>query len=82
MVYINIPYIPENNRIDKLMVKKELEALDISDSAKLSAYTAIYNLNPRGVNFDSRDLQAARRLENALHRLGIPYQQTEETDYS
>ncbi|HEY0429490.1 MAG TPA: hypothetical protein VGC76_17050 [Pyrinomonadaceae bacterium] len=81
MVFINIPYVPENNRLDKTITKKELEALDISDSAKLSAYAAIYNLNPRGVNFDSKDLPAARTLENALQRLGIPYRQSEESEY-
>jgi hypothetical protein len=81
MVFINIPYVPENNRLDKATAKKELEALDISDSAKRNAYAAIYNLRPRGVDFDSKDARAARTLENALSRLGIPYRQSEESEY-
>lgn len=80
MVYINIPYTPENNRVDKATAKKELEALNISDSAKLKAYAAIYNLIPRGVKFENRELPQARLLENALRRLNISFKQTAEPE--
>ena len=82
MVYINIPYTRENNRLDKATAKKELEALNISDSAKLEAFAAIYNLNPRGVKFEINELPEARLLENTLQRLGIPFRQSEESEYS
>ena len=81
MVYINIPYVPENNRIDKIKTKKEIQLLDINDDAKLSAYDAIYNLNPRGVNFESKDMVEAIILQDALRRLGIPFMKSEESKY-
>ena len=81
MVYINIPYVPENNRIDKDFARKELQSLDISVTAQQSAYAAIYNLNPRGVNFEPKDSVEALILESALNRLGIPYRRTEESEY-
>lgn len=81
MVYINIPYVPENNRIDKDFAKKELQSLDISGNAQQSAFAAIYNLNPRGVNFEPKDSVEALILESALNRLGIPYRRTEESEY-
>jgi hypothetical protein len=77
MVYINIPYIPENNRISKDLTQKELEALDISDDAKTSAFAAIYNRLPRGVPFAEDDLNQANLLERTLIRLGIPVRQSE-----
>ncbi len=81
MVYINIPYVPENNRINKDSTKKEIEALAISDSAKQSAYAAIYNLNPRGVDFENGDSNDAVMLESVLRRLGIPFRRSEESEY-
>ena len=81
MIYINIPYVVENNRIDKDFAKKEIEVLDISDSAKVSAYEAIYNLNPRGVNFSYKNSIEALRLEDVLKRLGAPYTRSEESEY-
>jgi hypothetical protein len=81
MVYINIPYVVENNRIDKDVAKKEIEVLDINDSAKLSAYEAIYNLHPRGVNFSNKNSIEALQLEDALKRLGVPYRRSEESEY-
>ena len=81
MVYINIPYVPENNRIDKDLVKKEIKSLDISESAKHDAYAAIYNLHPRGVNFESKDLMEAFMLEDALHRVGVPFRRSEKSEY-
>lgn len=81
MVFINIPFVPENNRINKNSVKKEIQSLDISDNAKQIAYTAIYNLEPRGVNFESEDSVEAFTLEGALKRLGIPFRRSEESEY-
>jgi hypothetical protein len=80
MVYINIPYVPENNRISKKSAIEEIQVLDISDDAKFTAYKAIYNLNPRGVSF-GKNLKEALLLESALNRLGIPFRQSEESEY-
>ena len=77
MVFINIPFVPENKRISRDLTHKELEALDISDEAKTSAFAAIYNRLPRGVIFAEDDLNQANLLERALIRLGIPVRQSE-----
>jgi hypothetical protein len=81
MVYVSIPYIPENNRLDKNLVKKEIEILVISDNAKQNAYAAIYNLKPRGVDFEGQENVEAARLENVLSKLGVPYIRLEESEY-
>ncbi len=81
MVYINIPYVPENNRIDKDSTKKEIQSLDINDNAKQSAFAAIYNLKPRGVDFESENSKEALMLESVLRRLGIPYRRSEDSEY-
>ncbi|HYJ91762.1 MAG TPA: hypothetical protein VEV84_10660 [Pyrinomonadaceae bacterium] len=79
MVFVNIPYVVENDRLDPAVVGKELEVLSISEDAKHDAFAAIYNKRPRGVNFDNpRD---ALQLQNVLYRLGVPYRQTPESDY-
>jgi hypothetical protein len=79
MVYVNIPYVAENDRLDASVVGKELSALAISESAKYQAFEAIYNKRPRGVDFsDSAD---ARKLENLLYCLGVPFRRTAESDY-
>lgn len=81
MVYINIPYVPENNRIDRELTIKEIQSLEISDAAKHDAFAAIYNLKPRGVNFEGEESAEATRLEGVLNRLGIPYRRSEESEY-
>ena len=81
MVYINIPYVPENNRLDKATTKKEIQLLEINAEAKLSAYDAIYNVIPRGVNFESNEMIQAVILQDALRKLGIPYMQSEKSKY-
>jgi hypothetical protein len=81
MIYINIPYVPENNRIDKELAKKEIEILNINDGAKIDAYTAIYNLHPRGINFSYKNSDEAFLLESVLKRLGAPYRRSEESEY-
>lgn len=79
MVYVNIPYIVENDRIDRELTAKELSALNIDESAKYEAFEAIYHKHPRGVSFT--DLDQAVRLQGALSRLGVPYRQTPESEY-
>lgn len=79
MVYVNIPYVVENDRLDPAVVEKELEVLSISEAAKHDAFAAIYNKRPRGVKFDNPS--EAQQLEKVLYRLGIPYRQTAESDY-
>jgi hypothetical protein len=81
MVYINIPYVPENNRINKDLAQKELQALDINDEAKQTAFKAIYNRLPHGVSFSEKDLKEAFQLEKVLSRLGIPYRESEESEW-
>ena len=81
MVYINIPFVQENKRIDKDLAEKELQNAQISDEAKSSAFEAIYNKLPRGVEFDSADLKEAIALEKVLERLGVPYRQSESSEF-
>jgi len=80
MVYINIPYVPENNRVDKDLVKKELKLLNINEETKENIYSAIYNIKPRGVSFGD-NIKEANTLQNILSRLSIPYRQSEESEY-
>jgi hypothetical protein len=81
MVYINIPYVPENNTIDKDFVKREIQALDISDEAKWETYKAIYQLHPRGVAFADEDIKQALQVETLLAKLGVPYRQTDSPEF-
>ena len=79
MVYVNIPYVVENDRLDRSAVAKALEELKISETAKYEAFEAIYHKRPRGVAFD--DPTEALSLQKALYRLGVPYRATPESDY-
>jgi hypothetical protein len=79
MVYVNIPYVAENDRIEADRTQRELEALTISESAKHEAFAAIYNKRPRGVNFDQPS--DAVMLQGALYRLGVPYRASSESEY-
>ena len=81
MVYINIPFVDENKRIDKDLAEKELQNLTISDEAKQIAFEAIYNKLPRGIEFDNADLKDAVALEKVLHRLGVPFRQSEAPEF-
>jgi hypothetical protein len=80
MVYIDIPFVIENNRIDKAAAKKEIQVLDISEDAKNDAFAAIYHRNPAGVNFADKDLKQALSLQTVLSKLGAPYRQVEIED--
>jgi len=79
MVFVNIPYVVENDRVDPSLVGKELKLLNISEAAKHDAFAAIYNKLPRGVNFEN--VTQALELQKVLHHLGVPYRQSEESDY-
>jgi hypothetical protein len=79
MVYVNIPYVMENDRIEAYQAQTELEALSISETAKHEAFAAIYNKRPRGVKFDSPS--EAALLQRALYRLGVPYRASGEPEY-
>jgi hypothetical protein len=81
MVYINIPYVAENKRIDKDFAKREIGVLEINEGAKEEAFAAIYNLHPRGVDFGSDQSAEALLLEETLKRLGVPYRKSEESEY-
>jgi hypothetical protein len=81
MVYINIPYVPENDTIDKDLVKQEIQALDISDEAKWETFKAIYHLHPRAVAFADEDIREAQQVETLLGKLGVPYRQTENPEF-
>lgn len=81
MVYISIPYVPENNRIDKKLVEKEIGVLGIGEDEKHNVYKSIYNLKPRGVDFKGTDTVEVGKLESTLRKLGIPYRRLEESDY-
>jgi hypothetical protein len=79
MVYVNIPYVVENDRLSTSAVAKALAELKISEAAKHDAFEAIYHKRPRGVAFD--DPAEAFSLQNALYKLGVPYRATPESDY-
>jgi hypothetical protein len=79
MVYINIPYVVENDRIDRTLTTKELQVLTISETAKQVAFDAIYNKLPRGL--DLEDGKHASMLEEVLSRLGVPYRRSNEAEY-
>lgn len=82
MVFINIPFVDENKNIDTDVVKRALDSLDISEDAKYEAFQSIYNRKPRGVIFDDKDLNKAVLLEKALAKLGIPYRQSEISEFA
>ena len=77
MVYIDIPYAVENQRIDRGVMKEEIARLKISDEAKRITLAAIYSFKPRGVVFDAGEMSQVRLLEDIFIRLGIPFRQME-----
>ena len=78
MIYIEIPYYVENKRIDKDHVKKELQTLNLSDDDEKDVFEAIYNLRPRGVNFEDKDSEKVSWLQRTLERLGVGYRRVVE----
>ena len=77
VVYIDIPYAVENDRIERGKLKDEIGRLLISDEAKRCTLAAIYNFKPRGVEFGSSELSQVKLLEGIFVRLGIPFRQME-----
>jgi len=82
MLFMDIPFVVENKRIDKENTRKELAALELSQSIKDEAFEAIYNRNPRGVMFENGDLKQAQLLERLLSKLGIPYRLAEVSEFA
>lgn len=78
MIHLEIPYVAENNRIDKTYVGKEIQTLQISQETKANVFDAIFNYFPRQVEFENKDLKEVVSLEGILHQLGIPYRRIEE----
>ena len=77
MLFMDIPFAVENKRIDKENARRELAALEISQSAKDEVFEAIYNMRPRGVNFEDSEIKQAQLLERLLSKLGVPYRLAE-----
>jgi hypothetical protein len=82
MLFMDIPFVVENKRIDKENTRKELAALELSQTIKDEALEAIYNLKPRGVLFDNKDLKQAQLLERVFSKLGIPYRLAEVSEFA
>lgn len=78
MIYLEIPYIVENNRVSKATAQNEIMILKISDESKAEVFEAIYHRRPSGVSFEDREMEQVLLLENALRRLGVPYRQVKE----
>ena len=82
MLFMDIPFVVENNRIDKEKVQKELALLDINETVRNETFAAIYNPKPRGVLFENKDLREAQSLERTLAKLGIPYRLAEMSEFA
>lgn len=78
MVYIEIPFVAENNRVSKTTAENEIQILDISNEAKAEVFEAIYHRLPTGVSFEDKEIEQVVLLENLLRRLGIPYRQVKD----
>mgnify|MGYP000321255022 CR=1 FL=1 len=78
MIYLEIPYVAENDRVSRVSAESEIKILNISDSTKAEIFEAIYHRHPEGVNFEDKQLEQVLLLENALSRFGIPYRQIKE----
>lgn len=78
MVYIDIPFAVENQRVDRGMMKEEIGRLTISDEAKRSTLAAIYNFKPRGVEFAVGEMSQVTLLEEILVRVGVPFRRMEQ----
>ncbi len=82
MLFMDIPFVVENKRIDKENTRKELAALELSQSIKDDTLEAIYNRKPLGVMFENGDLKQAQLLERLLSKLGIPYRLAEVSEFA
>jgi hypothetical protein len=82
MLFLDIPFVVENNRIDKEKVQRELAILDINETTRKEAFAAVYNLKPRGVLFENTDLRQAQMIERVFSKLGIPYRLAEVSEFA
>jgi predicted transcriptional regulator len=78
MVYLEIPYIAENNRVNRTTAQNEIQILKISNEAKADVFEAIFNRRPNGVSFEDKEIDQVLLLEKVLGKLGIPYRQVKE----
>jgi hypothetical protein len=78
MIYLEIPYVAENDRVSRISAESEIKILNISDITKAEIFEAIYHRRPEGVSFEDKDFDQVLLLENALNRFGIPYRQIKE----
>lgn len=82
MLFMDIPFVIENNRIDRETTRTELAALDISESVRNEAFEAVYNLKKRGISFEEKDIKQAVLLERLFSKLGIPYRLAEVSEFA
>lgn len=82
MLFIDIPFVAENKRIDRENTRKELAALELSQSIKDEAFEAIYNRKPLGITFEDSDIKQAHLLERLLAKLGVPYRLAEVSEFA
>lgn len=82
MLFMDIPFVVENKRVEKDKVQRELALLDMSETARTEVFAAIYNPKPRGVLFENKDLRQAQMLERILSKLGIPYRLAEVSEFA
>ena len=78
MIYLEIPFVSENNRVNRTSAENELQILKLSDAAKADVFDAIYHYYPKGVSFENNEMEQVLSLENALSRLRIPFRQVVE----
>ena len=78
MIYLEIPYVAENNRVSRITAKNEILVLELSDEAKAEVFEAIYHRQPSGVSFEDSEHDQVLLLESTLRRLSIPYRQVKE----
>ena len=81
MVYIDIPYTPDNDRIDRDLLIKELKFIDVSEDVRYEAFAAIYNRLPRGVPFEIEETDQARLLIGVLQNMRVGYRISTESEY-
>ena len=82
MLFMEIPFVVENNRIERATTRRELATLEISESLKEEAFEAVYCLKKRGISFDEKDIKQAVMLERLLAKLGIPYRLAEVSEFA
>ena len=82
MLFMEIPFVIENNRIERETTRRELAMLEISEGLKDEAFEAVYSLRKRGISFDEKDIKQALVLERVLAKLGIPYRLAEVSEFA